>query len=85
VPKFIERREGVSVKKDDISSIEQRQPGSMVTMQSGKEFDSTFPYLLLLELVEQSVERDNNEGDIFDRELKDKLNAVMDKQTFHNG
>lgn len=86
MPLFIEIKEGVSIRKDDIESIERtskdgfQDNGSKVNMKSGISHESTFPYLNLLQLLE--VPKEENKEELINKEIAGKLNAVLDKQTF---
>ncbi len=60
--KFIEVKDGCSVKKNNIESVEkitidgQQDNGSRVTLKGGAVFESTFPYTVLLQLLETDIE-----------------------------
>ena len=83
---FIEIKSGLSVRKEDVESVERlsndgfQDNGSTVNMKSGKSHESTFPYINLLQLLE--VHKEGSNQDSMPVEITEKLNAVLDKQTF---
>jgi hypothetical protein len=49
--KFVEIREGLSVKKDCIEALEKTEDGNCRVITQGNTFDSTFPYESLRALL----------------------------------
>lgn len=75
--KFIEIKPGLSIKKEDIESIQIlseddiQDNGSRIVMESGATYDSVFPYLTMLKLlefqasVEAKAQEDSNKREFF--------------------
>jgi hypothetical protein len=51
--KYIEIKDGLSVKIDDIESIERNEDFTCYVRTHHNTYDSTFPYMVLLELLER--------------------------------
>ena len=87
--KYIEIKEGLSILKENIESIEMisedgiQDNGSRIIMSSGANHDTTFPYLTILQLLEipEPEEREHS----FSTGLEEKFDAVLDKHTYHSG
>ena len=83
--KYIEIKEGLSILKGNIESIEMESEdgiqdnGTKIIMSSGEIHTSTFPYMTMLQLLETPEEPEE------EVRTMEKLNAVLDKHTYHSG
>ena len=83
--KYIEIREGLSILKEGIESIEMlsddgvQDRGTRVVMKSGEVHEATFPYMAILQLLEAS------EPSAIPGTLTEKFEAVLDKDTSFSG
>ena len=61
--KYIEISDGVSIKIDAIEAVERKDDFTSTVHTQSNSYDSTFPYLVLLELLEkQSVPEPTETG-----------------------
>lgn len=78
---FIEIRDGLSIRKSSVDSIELQEDGSArVFLNSGVIHESTFPYITLLQLIEVS-HKDNEENS----DIGGIMNLVHKHDQFHAG
>ena len=70
MPQYIEIKDGVSVKMDDIVAVVRgsKELTSIVHTQY-RTYDSTFPYEVLLELLQTSKEESGEIKDILQKQL----------------
>jgi hypothetical protein len=82
--KYIEVREGLSILKKSIESIEMlsgdgiQDNGTRIVMNSGDVHESTFPYITLLKLLETPEA-------IPAQSIEEKFEAVLDSDTTFSG
>ena len=58
---YVEIKDGFSVKKDDIIAVERAgEYQTYLHMNNGKIFETNFPYMTILNLLENEKEVDNN-------------------------
>ena len=59
--KFIEIAEGLSIRRDKIEAISKNEDNGLTSIvkTASNVYDSTFPYAVLLELLESNIEEIN--------------------------
>lgn len=67
--KFIEIREGISVRKDEIVSVERQENGVSRITTENQSFESNFPYETILKILEM---------DGIEEKLVNRMNVVND-------
>jgi len=71
--RYIEVQDGISIKKSEVEAVERSDIGSRVFLKSGKEMETAFDYLLLLQLLED---------DSSEHEVENKLDSIGKFDTF---
>ena len=83
--KYLEIREGLSILKENIESIEMlsddgiQDRGTRVVMKSGEVHEATFPYMTILQLLE-SIDMIPAA-----KSIEEKFEAVLDSDTSFSG
>lgn len=72
--RYIEITDGVSIKKSEVEAVEKLENGgSNITLKSGKQIETSFFYLTLLEMLEA----DTPEHESLSPEIMNKLDAFL--------
>jgi len=56
--KFIEISDGISIRKSDIEAIKKREDMFSVVYTKNREYEASFPYIMLLQLLETTSDSD---------------------------
>ena len=56
--KFIEISDGISIRKSDIEAIKKKEDMFSVVYTKNREYEASFPYITLLQLLETTSDSD---------------------------
>lgn len=80
--KFIETRDGFSIRRDDIKALERIDDLHCYCITEIGRFESNFPYETMLSLLEIEIPKALDEGN---REIKELLTQIRNNQQIFAG